>query len=233
MRKSIFSYVLLLASLAITLFSSCEQDSDLSASVTEVDNYVDQSMFELQRSANSGRFGCAELIFPVAIELPDGSATEVDSYEELGETIRTWKSENPGAEERPQLAFPLEVVTQEGEVLSIEDRVGLFRLRQACRRSFFDQHGHRGHRGRPQFCFALVYPVDIALPASDTITADDRETLKLTLRNWRKENRGSSERPQLVFPIEVQYEDGSIASIEDKDALLALKETCSAEADEE
>ena len=212
------------AAVALTLFStSCEKDNAVNSA--DVENYTDVAMFELQERAGCGRRGCFEFVFPLTIVFPDATEAEVEDYESLREAIRSWKDNNPDATERPSLAFPIEVVSQDGEVISVEDSDALQELRQSCRRPFGP---HRpGHGGK--HCFKLVFPLDISFPDGTTATATDARDLKSQLREWRRTNQGSEERPELVFPIFVEMEDGTQVEVADLDALKALKESCSDE----
>jgi len=226
MRNSVFPSLLMMALMTIALFTSCEKDTDLTSSVVDIDNYVDSTMYDVQRDANCGRFGCYELVFPITLDFPDGTSVEVDSYEELRETLYTWKEANPEADDRPQLAFPIDLLTEDGEVVTAENREELGKLRRACRRDYWRNHGPRGHRNRPMFCFKPVFPFSLAFPDGTTAEAADRREMKELLRTWKAANPDSEDRPALVFPIEVEYEDGTTATADSPEDIRALKAEC-------
>jgi len=226
MRNSVFPSLLMMVLISIALFSSCEKDGDLTSSVVDIDNYVDSTMYDMQRDANCGRFGCYELVFPISLNFPDGSTVEVDSYEDLRETLYAWKEANPEADTRPELAFPIDLLTEDGEVVTVESREELGELRRACRRDYWRNHGPRGHRNRPMFCFKPVFPLSLAFPDGTTAEAADRKEMKDLLRSWKSANPESEERPELVFPIEVEYEDGTTTTANSAEELAALKEEC-------
>jgi hypothetical protein len=212
------------AAAALTLFfTACEKESATSSE--EVENYTDLSMFQLQERAGCGRRGCFEFVFPITIVFPDETEVEVEDYAGLREAIRTWKTDNPDATERPSLAFPIEVVARNGEVISVEDQVALLKLRKRCRWVFGP---HRpGYGGR--HCFRLTYPLEVAFPDETTATADKPRELQRLLREWRHNNPNAEERPELVFPLTVKMQDGTTVEVESKEALEALKESCSDE----
>ncbi|MFK7981057.1 MAG: hypothetical protein AB8G86_13810 [Saprospiraceae bacterium] len=139
MIKINFKPLLALAFFSLVFFMvSCEKES-LNAEVTEItENYVNQSVFEMQKRGNAGKFGCYEFVFPISINLPDGSVVSVESFEDLRAGIADWKGNNSAAKERPHLAFPIEVVSEEGAVISVEDFVALGALRRACAKKFFE-----------------------------------------------------------------------------------------------
>lgn len=230
MKKLLFKFSWVFALSASMLLTYCTKDDNLtSLDEFEVENFIGESLFSLQEEGNCGRFGCYEFVFPVSINFADGTTAEVSSYEELIETLRTWKENNPNAEEKPSLGFPLEVVSEEDEVITVADKEELRELKRECRRNFFGSHGPRGHRNRGQFCFDINYPLTLQFPDGTTAEAADRRALKSLAREWKQNNPEATERPEIVFPIEVTQEDGSVVSVADKEALQALKESCSDE----
>lgn len=226
MRNSVFPALMMMVLMTIGLFTSCEKDSDLTTSVVDIDNYVDSTMYDMQRNANCGRFGCYELVFPITLNFPDGTSAEVDSYEDLRETLYAWKEANPEAGERPVLAFPIDLLTEDGEVVTVENREELGELRRACRRDYWRNHGPRGHRNRPMFCFKPVYPLSLTFPDGTITEVEDFREMKEILRTWKSENRDAEGRPKFVFPMEVEYEDGTTATVESPADIRALKEEC-------
>ncbi|MBX2816214.1 MAG: hypothetical protein KTR24_09455 [Saprospiraceae bacterium] len=209
----------------VMLLAACNESTDLEDSLIE--NYVDQSIFELQAEGNMGKFGCVELVFPVTLVYPDETEGEVGSYEEMREAIVAWKEANPDARFRPKLAFPFEVVTEDGEMLTIEDASDKRQLRRRCVRNFFDRHDFRGHRHRGKKCFSLTFPLSIAYPDETVVEYEDRAALKAALRQWKADNPDADVRPMLSFPITVQLEDETTQEVGSKEELQALKETCS------
>ena len=126
----------------------------------------------------------------------------------------------------PTLVFPIEVLTEDGEMLTVEDRAELAQLKMQCRKDFYGgrcRHGH--HRG--DRCFELVFPITLILPDETTITASDRDDLKTQLRAWREANPDVEGRPTLQYPVTVQLEDESTVTVNSKDELKDLKESCS------
>ncbi|PHN04290.1 hypothetical protein CRP01_22265 [Flavilitoribacter nigricans DSM 23189 = NBRC 102662] len=203
--------------------TACEKNS--TSTSEDVENYTDLAMFELQERAGCGQRGCFEFVFPITIVFPDATEVEVEDYEGLRDAVYTWRTDNPDATERPTFAFPIEVVSQDGEVISVEDSAALMQLRQRCRRAF--GHHRPGHGGR--HCFRLTFPLDVAFPDGTTATADDPRALQQLLREWRRNNEGSEERPELVFPLTVEMQDGTTVEVESKEALQELKASCSDE----
>ena len=225
MTKKVFqvSWILFLG--VFVFFNSCEKDTTLSA--TDVDNYTEESVYVMQRDANCGKFGCFEFVFPLTVIFPDDSEAEVGSYDELRSTIRAWKEANPDATSRPSLAFPVEVTTEDGEVISVADQEELHELKKECRKSYYGKNHHRDHKGRGDYCFEVVFPLTIEYPDGTTAEAIDADALKELVRAWKEANGRDAGRPHIAFPIQVEMEDGSIVDVESREALKELKTTCS------
>jgi len=226
MNKSLqFPIVLILG--LFTFFTACEKDS---INITEdVEFFVNSAVFDLEERGNCGQLGCYTFVFPISIQFADSSIVEVADYDNLRTAIRDWKAANPDAQGRPEFAFPLEVMDESGNIISVTSATELEALRAECGRDGF--RDHRGKRGQHQggICFEPVFPLSINLPDSTVITLDDPQALKDAIRSWdRNHHHGGSaeERPSFVFPIQVQYEDGSVVDVADPEALKALREAC-------
>lgn len=245
MMKSYLSILLFAAALSTTLFiTSCSDDLSSGVSDEMTENFVDQSVYSIQAEANAGRFGCFEFVFPINIIFPDGTNTEVSDYESMRSTLKAWFEANGedlnlpergqgrpnpdelSSDQLPTLDFPVEIITEEGETVSIADRQELFELKRQCRRSFYGGHGHHGH-GMGDRCFTLVFPVTIAFPDDTSEEVADRRALKMALRAWKEANPEAEERPELQFPLTVALQDDTTQEVASKEDLEALKESCS------
>ena len=225
-----FSSLFLLV-LGLTIFTSCDKD-DVNV-VEDTEFFVNSTVYDMEERANCGRFGCFEFVFPLTIVFPDETTTEVEDYEGLRAAITDWKEANPDAEERPTFAFPIEVTDEDGDIISIADSEELRELVKECRRDFFKRKRHRRGKYRGGRCFKLVYPISVTTPDGATITGENPRNLKSQLREWKAANPDAEERPSLVFPLTVEYRDGTTVEVADADALAALKEACSADEDED
>ena len=214
------SWLFVLA-ICTTFLTSCDKESTISTEIIE--NYVDESVEAVERSGSAGRGGCFEFVFPISIELPDGSSVSVDSYENLRSTLRTWKEENPESEERPALGFPIEVISEDGAVITIADREELIQLKRSCPRSFKKRNKKKDR------CFKLVFPVSIDFPDGTNTEFADKSALKSAIRTWKEENPDAEERPVLAFPVDIELEDGTIVNITNAEELQAQKESCKSE----
>ncbi|MBK6566000.1 MAG: hypothetical protein IPN49_08295 [Saprospiraceae bacterium] len=208
----------------IALLSACNKNDTTEA---EVETYVEETVYRIQETGNMGKFGCYELSFPITLTYPDGSVSEeINSYEELKQVLRTWRQENDRPRVRPVITLPFSVITEDGDLITVETTQDLRVLKMECRRMFFENNGPNGHDGRGKFCFKLEFPVSILYPDGTTVAYTDRREMHKALRQWRKDNRGATERPHLVFPLNVIMEDGTVVTVNSKEELKALKEGC-------
>ena len=199
------------------MISSCSKESETDV---QVENYGFTESYGMQKDLNAGVHGCVELVFPVTLQLPDGTELEVESFEDAKEQLQAWKEENPDVSGRPQVVFPVEVINQEGEVLSVASKDEIKQLIRDCRANFTPRPRHF----RP--CFKVVYPITIDFPDGTSAEANSRMELKQLAREWKAANPDSDERPSIAYPITIEYEDGTTTEINSKEELVAAKRAC-------
>lgn len=236
-----FSGILLLSFL--TWMTACNKDAS-TTTTDDVSDFVESALTELRDSANVGTGHCFELVFPITIVFPDETTTEVDSFPELKTALHDWKEANPDSNERPTFKYPLEVLAQDGTIITVTNAEELKALRDSC--DMGGHHGPRGPRGghgggpgRPGnggggnhgnggdcACFQIVFPVTIQFADGTTKSVADERALRDAARAWHEANPGVEGRPELVFPINVKLTDGTTQAVADAAALKALKESC-------
>ena len=91
------------------------------------------------------------------------------------------------------------------------------------------KEGYKGNEKSGEDCFELVYPVTVIMPDDSSITGMDEDDLWGAIKDWYDANPNSDQRPSLVFPVDVVFNDGTIQTIEDNDAMKALWEDCDGE----
>ncbi|MBK9257632.1 MAG: hypothetical protein IPM42_19405 [Saprospiraceae bacterium] len=227
MNRSIFKIQWLFILLMGFSLASCSKTDEISEA--EVETFSEELVFRTQEATNAGRFGCYELVFPVTIAFPNGETKSVANYEEMRQAFNRWKRSNPRVRTHPVIAFPFEVINEAGDLILVENQIQQRELRIACRRAFFENNGPLGHNVRPKICFKPVFPMSVRIPDGTVILIDeraDRRDLHEAIRNWRKNNPGSTERPTLVFPTNFRLEDGSIVTVNSREELKLLKESC-------
>ncbi len=209
--KLLFSTLLLICTVFLT---SCDKENE----VVDTENFVDSSIERLQAKA-FGKKTCLELIFPVSVNFIDGSTVEADSYESLREEIINWFTTNEvekTKENKPTLVYPIQVLNEEGEIIDVASQEELKELRSEC---------PKFGKGKGFSCFDLVFPIQVDL-GGEINAFEDKESLKEAVKTYKMEAGDNAERPSLVFPITIEYEDGTTASIESKEELKAAKQAC-------
>lgn len=232
--------VLALSVVVLTaIFFACNKAEDTIA--TTASDAVDQELYSVQERGGLGRFGCYELVFPVSFTLPDSSVVTVNSYQEIVDALQAYYEANGtgsgnghghghghGGAFRPRLDFvyPISVVSEDGEVITVNNQDELRALRAECAGSF-GHHGPAGHCQQGLSCFEIVFPITLEFPDSTTASAGSRQELHQLIRDWRQANPGVQGRPHIVFPITVQMTaDSSLVTVNSRDELRALKESC-------
>ena len=209
---------------AVGFFTSCDKEE----TAADVENYVLQSMYEIEERSGTGMAGCYELVFPVTVQFRDSTTQEVNTYEELRQAIRDWFQANnvrPRPHSRPHLVFPYDVINEAGEIITVSNFAELQELRRACLNSAFGPN-HHGHLGKDRHCFKPVFPLTLEFPDGTQSTFTTPREMKEAIRAWRQANPGSTERPEFVFPITVEKRDGTLVVVNSAEELMALKEDC-------
>lgn len=228
--------------LALPLFAimafviACTKTDDATDAAT-VEEAVDQTLYTVQERGGLGTYGCYELQFPVSIVLPDSSTVEVNSYEEMKDALRAYFEANgtqghthhgpQNARPRISFVFPITVLSQEGELITVASDTELRALRVACGGATFGGHGWQGHGNHGLSCFELVFPVTIMFPDSTKAEASSRQNMRQLTRQWHQSNPGVHGRPQLVFPVTVQMTtDSTLVTVNSRAEMHQLKEDC-------
>src|SRR5688500_14300176 len=221
-NKFIKPFGMVIALAAVGFFTSCEKEETAAG----VEDYVLQSMYEIEERSGTGMRGCYELVFPVTVQFADSTTLEVFSYEELKQAIRNWfesTDERPRPHTRPHLVFPYEVLNEDGEVITITNFQELQDLRRACLAAVYGDN-HNGHFGKDRPCFKPVFPITLEFPDGTLVTVTTPREMQQAIREWKQANPDSNARPVFVFPITVQLRDGTEVIVNSAEELQALKE---------
>ncbi len=208
------------------LFTSCQKEEN---AVQDVENFVLQSVYEIEERCGAGMAGCYELVFPVTLQFADSTTQEVADYDALKLAIREWYQLNaptrPRPWNRPTLVLPIDVINSDGEVITVETSAELMELRRACINDTFGP-GHGNHHGKDRACFKPVFPFTIQFPDSSEVTVSTPLEFQQAIRSWKANNPGVPGRPHFVFPITVQLRDGTQVVVNSKEELDATKAEC-------
>jgi len=83
--------------------------------------------------AKSNCIDCIELVYPVTFILPDGSLETVDyNNDESWIVIKNWYEENPNSEFNWNFQYPVDIILNNGTIISINSLNELDMLKQEC-----------------------------------------------------------------------------------------------------
>ncbi len=171
---------------------------------------------------------CFDIVYPITIQMPDGSTLSIDGEEDTDlEIVKNYYEEND-SEEKPSMVFPITIITYEGVTKTISSEEEMSDAYRGC-------SGRDRERDwdRERDCFELVYPVTYVLPDGSTIEISDEEDEAgwESLKSWYEANPESEERPSLQYPVDIVYEseeseDGETVTINSEDEMMVAKEEC-------
>ncbi len=206
--------------LSLCLFASCEKSELESLNYSLDDTLYSEAYHGDKEHSRHKEERCFQLVFPVSVSFPDGNAVMFDSREDLRSGLKAWKADNPTAEERPEFDFPLEVTLDDGNSQTVDSQDALQALKEAC------SEGKENEGSRRRKCFQLVFPVNLVLPGGEVIAVTDRAAFRSTIKDWKEDNPTADERPELGFPVDVEYRDGEVITVSSAEEMKTLKQAC-------
>jgi len=211
------------------LLTSCSEDASV-FDLEDTENFVDDSFAaEFGSDFNSERGGakCLELVYPVTVVFPDDTSVEVADAEAQKDTIKGWIAANGRDAGKPALEYPVEVITADGETVSVDSRDAMKELLSECKGNRGGKgDGRRGGKPGLGKCLDLVYPVTILFPDGTSVEVADAEAQKDTIRGYIRANGKDGGKPELQFPVDVTNEDGETTTAASADELKELAMAC-------
>ena len=117
--------------------------------------------------------------------------------------------------------MPFDVQLRDSSIVTIASEEDLAALKETC--------GEGGRGGRGQRCFKPVFPFTINFPDGTAATVNDRAEAKAAAEAFKTANPDNEERPSIAFPYDVELADGTTVTVENEEAVAALKESCEGE----
>ena len=180
------------------------------------------------RDRDWDRQECFELVFPVTYIMPDGSTYEISSDEdEPGwEELKEWYDSNPDSDQRPELQYPVDIITWENEesvTITINSEEEMIAAKEECR----EMWGEESDGDDGAACYAFVYPISYTMPDGSVIeiTTDEDESGWMAIREYYQSNPSEESEPSLEYPVDIIFrtEDGNetvtVNSADDLDAV--------------
>ena len=75
-------------------------------------------------------------------------------------------------------------------------------------------------------CFEFVWPISLEYSDGSIVEYADQEALRTGIRAWKEANPDADTRPQLVFPLDILDEEGTLFTIASKDELRDVVSSC-------
>ncbi len=86
-----------------------------------------------------------------------------------------------------------------------------------------DKKSEKGKRKKKKNPFKFVFPVSFEMPDGSTITANDKDQLKSSIKAWHDENPDSKEKPKLVYPVDLAFRGGKIVTVNSEEEMKELR----------
>ena len=188
------------------------------------DWYGERGGFDRNDFGEKRDWKCFEIVYPITIEMPNGSVYTIDSEEDADiDAVKNYYEENEGAEERPSIVFPVNIINNEGETEEISNEEEM--------KDAYRQCSGRDRDWGARECFDLVFPVTYIMPDGSTyeISSEEDDAGWEELKEWYDANPDSEERPELQYPVEIIYEteEGNVTlTINNEEEMIAAKEDC-------
>ena len=231
MKASMLGYEVSIAGRAGNSGKRGEVYFDIDGKKLDPGNYRGEEDGEWSEANDRGAktdWRCFDIVYPITIQMPDGSTLSIDGEEDTDlEIVKNYYEEND-TEEKPSMVFPITIITYEGVTKTISSEEDMSDAYRGC-------SGRDRERDwdRERDCFELVYPVTYVLPDGSTIEISDEEDEAgwESLKSWYEANPEAEERPSLQYPVDIVYEseeseDGETVTINSEDEMMVAKEEC-------
>jgi len=201
-------------------------ECDRKATVTWLDNSgttnskeVDVWRLFVNKDKDSNDKKCFKFVYPITYKMPDGSAITIESREDWT-AIKSWYEANPDSKERPELHFPVDVTFRDGTTITVENAEKMRGVLVRCNDSKRD-----GKDRDDKKCFKFVYPITYTMPYGSAITVESREDWTV-IKSWYEANPDSKERPELHFPVDITFRDGTTITVENAEKMRRILDRC-------
>jgi hypothetical protein len=164
---------------------------------------------------------CFSFVFPIEVQLPDGSTVSVNSEDDLDDIFDTYfDSVTDTTESYPMLVYPLSVIPSDSTTQQLNSEEELEALFENCFYGDYDDFDF------DDLCFEVNYPVTIVFPDGTTAEATDDDEAEDIVEKWYEDNGEMVGDPTLSFPISITKEDGSQETINSEEELEAAIISC-------
>lgn len=131
----------------------------------------------------------------------------------------------------PELGYEVDMRCEKGPRVG-EHRQAYFDLRGRELRADHGgkgDHGDKGDKGdKERICFDLIYPVTFIMQDGtefDIESKDDEEGWR-EIKAWYESHPDYYAKPELQFPVDIKYKDGTIVTINNAEEMREAREDC-------
>ena len=181
---------------------------------------------------HDGDWKCFGIVYPISFNMPDGTVLEVTEDSEDGWSgIKLWYEQNPNSDERPSIQFPIQIIFDDNDPITVNNEDELKEAYSGCRRK-----NNNWNRDEGWSCFDLVYPITYIMPDGSELTVtEDTEDGWSDLKSWYEANPDSDQRPELQYPVDIIFEiegGNETLTINNENEMISAKERCRNEEDD-
>ena len=164
---------------------------------------------------------CFQLIYPVTYVVTDGTEFIINSKDDEDGwlELKAWYESHPDANKKLQLQYPVDIKWKDGTVVTINSQEEMMMAKKKC-------DNNDGNKR----CFILVYPLTYLMPDDSEIILEVKEDRQL-IKEWYEDHPDYQEKPQLQFPVEIKYKDGTIKTINSQEEMNMAKKDCGDDSD--
>lgn len=161
---------------------------------------------------------CFQLIFPVSVEMPNGTIITGDNQESLNDAIKSWQETHPDFNAKYAFVYPLQITyVDKDELFTINTLEELLAAKKKCEKDSWTD--------KP--CFKLIYPVSVEMPDGSIITEDSKESLNDAIKIWYENHPDSNNKFELQYPVEINYIGKDfILTITSEEEMIDAKKDC-------
>lgn len=211
--KNLIKTTLVVGLIISGVFYSCQKDgmSDM--------NYGDDQLIQAIQNATNK-------VTIASDELPTASKSTISSDYSDSYTNQAMMA--------PQLGYEVELRKGRGDMLGelsttyfdLNGRELIPGMGKEGKHGIGGRHGDRPEGGKERAkCFDFVLPATFTMPDGTEITVEDESGWE-AIKNWFEANPDSKERPDVQFPVDLIFEDGTTLTVSSEEEIVTILEDC-------
>lgn len=159
---------------------------------------------------------CYAFVYPISFTMPDGTLLEIVDEDSWG-ALEAWYEENEDADEEPVIIYPIELVFEDGEFMTIASEEDMEEAYDMC-------ESYEEEEEEYDQCFEFVYPIELIMPDGTSFVLEEEEDWE-SVEDWYEAN-DVDEEPEFVFPFEILFDDDELMTVNNLEDLEEAFESC-------